>query len=172
MGDPLRGQSLRLSGPSSRRSVCLSQERGISHQDGWKKVVVSETRREATNDETLVEPFVDIYEGDRLTLTYERCEGDERTVRAEAATDAKVTERSEDDTAAGNVAFWYRDLERAEGDADGVPFARVRYRPVYSGTPPTVRVHGHVPTSEATAGIEYLGDVVRAVVDESEVSEA
>ena len=127
---------------------------------------------EADGAEEIAELFVDVREGDRLTLTYETPGGEERTAHAEAVTDAKMTERAEDDPAAGNVAFWYRDLERADGDTDGVPFATVRYRPVYSGSPPTVRVHGHTPTPEATAGIEYLGDVVRAVVDERGGEEA
>ena len=125
-----------------------------------------ETRPEADSPETIAKLFVDVREGDRLTLTYETPNGDERTVEAEAATDAAITERAEDDPAKGNVAFWYRDLDR--GDGDGVPFATVRYRPVYGGSGPSIRVHGHTPSTEATAAMEYLGDVIRAAVDSQE----
>ena len=121
---------------------------------------------EADGAEEIAELFVDVREGDRLTLTVEMREGDEQTAHA----DTEMTERAEDDL----MAFWYRDLDlgRAEGDTDGVPFATVCYRSVCSGSPPTVRVHGHTPTPEATAGIEYLDDVVRAVVDERSGEEA
>lgn len=63
-----------------------------------------------------------------------------------------MTDRAEDDPTAGNVAFRYRDLGRAEGDADGVPFATVCYRPVVAESPPVARLHGHTQTPETTAG--------------------
>lgn len=122
------------------------------------------TLREASTPGEIADLFVEVREGNRFTLTYETPDGEEKTVRAEAATDAQMTERSRDEPAKGNVAFWYRDLDRAEGDTEGVPYATVRYRPVYSTSPPVVRIHGHTPTPEATAGMEYLGDATHVVV--------
>ena len=116
--------------------------------------------RKATGGRELAELFIDIHEGDRLRLTYETPDGEERTAHVEAATRAQATELARDEPAEGNVAFWYRDLDR-----DAVPFATVRYRQHGQG-PPVVRIHGHTPSTESTDGVEYLGDVKRAAVDE------
>lgn len=120
---------------------------------------MTDDRREAVGGEELAGLFIDVREGDRLTLEYETPDGEERTVRAEAATGAMATELARDEPAAGNVAFWYRDLDRG-----AVPYAVVRYRPHRNG-PPVVRLHGHTPEAGSAAGIQFLGEVERASVD-------
>ena len=73
-----------------------------------------------------------------------------------------MTELTRDDPAAGNVAFWYRDLERAENDGDSGPHAVVHYRP-HGRNAPTVRLHDHTPEPEVTARIGFLGEMGRAM---------
>ncbi|ESP86863.1 hypothetical protein [Candidatus Halobonum tyrrellensis] len=112
---------------------------------------------EADGAEEIAELFVDVREGDRLTFEYETPDGEERTVRAEAATGARATELTRDEPAAGNIAFWYRDLDRG-----AVPYAVVRYQP--SGqSAPVVRLHGYTPEAGSSAGIEFLGEVKYAM---------
>ena len=133
-----------------------------------EKAMISETRREATDDETLAEPVVDMDEGDRLVLMYAAPTDEATTACVTVRTNTRLTENwlltplTHNDPVDGTVPFWVRDFGR--GGRDGPPSSVVRYRPVRYFSP-AIRAYDQTPKPEATARIEPLGDVVRVIAD-------
>ena len=101
--------------------------------------------------------FVNVHDGDQLTLIYESPNGEEQTTHAGAVTNMKMLDRVRNELMTESVAF-RRNLKRVDGDS--IPFALGCSRPVFSEYSPVVYVHRHVPIPEATAGREYIGEVI------------
>lgn len=106
--------------------------------------------------------FETVQEGNRFTLTYRKPGGEaETTVRIEATMTPKFTSDVEDALTDGDIAFWFRDLDRI-GDGDE-PFGVVRYHPELARIPAKVEVHGYASGTGFGSRLRALGEVTRAV---------
>lgn len=102
--------------------------------------------------------FETVQGGNRFTITYR--DGDEETTtRIEATMTPKFTSDVGSDLTEGDIAFWFRDLDRSDDD----PFGVVRYHPKLARIPPTVELYGYAATEGSGGRVDVLGEVVRAV---------
>lgn len=103
--------------------------------------------------------FETVQEGNRFTFTYrDPGEETETTVRVESTMTPKFTSDVEDALTDGDIAFWFRALDREEE-----PFGVVRYHPELARIPPKVELHGYASGTGFGSRVRTLGEVIRAV---------